>query len=89
MVHRWLVLVLALTWLLLPTAAPGQAVEEEETESHTSSAAKPVQRAPALDLAAVAERILSRTNAFRHSAAGRCRCRRARRAHISGVSRPW
>jgi uncharacterized protein YkwD len=66
MVHRWLVLVLTLAWLLPPTAAPGQAVEEEETESHDSSAAKPVQRDPEPDPAAVAERIVSRTNAFRH-----------------------
>jgi uncharacterized protein YkwD len=54
MVHRWLLLVLAIGWVLLPRAASAQAAE-----TRTSGDQSP-------DLADVGERLISRTNAFRH-----------------------
>jgi uncharacterized protein YkwD len=54
MVHQWLLQLLAIGWVLVPVAASAQAAE-----TRTAGAQSP-------DLADVMERLISRTNAFRH-----------------------
>lgn len=54
MVHRWLLLVLGIGWVLVPAIASAQAAE-----GRTAGDQSP-------DLADVVERLISHTNAFRH-----------------------
>jgi uncharacterized protein YkwD len=66
MVLRWLLMVLALRWLLLPAAASGQVVEVGTAEFHPTRADQVALENQSPDLGDVVERIISRTNAFRH-----------------------
>jgi uncharacterized protein YkwD len=63
--HRWFFLYLILGWSLFPSVVSGQAVEEEESESHQLSTTKPAQRGTSSESAPVVQHIISRTNAFR------------------------
>ncbi len=56
--HRWLLLVLGLGWVLLPAAPSAQAAEKRTTDP-------PATRDQSPDLVDVVERLISHTNAFR------------------------
>jgi uncharacterized protein YkwD len=67
MVIRWLLLCVALVGLLLPAVVNGQAVKEEAAESSQFRATMPAPGEKVPDLAQVATRIISLTNAFRRA----------------------
>jgi uncharacterized protein YkwD len=64
---RWLPLLFALGACLLPAIANSQTSEEEESESHRPSPAKPSPGEQTPDLAQVATRLTSLTNEFRQA----------------------
>jgi uncharacterized protein YkwD len=65
MVSRWLLLVLALGWALVPAVVSARAAKMKRAEAPPSRADPPTMGNQSPDLADVVEGILTRTNAFR------------------------